>query len=77
MALICTRISIILFGTFVIFTENVLCSVICVIFVLLSLAGGIMVMVESPLEGNSGGQRQIQTLRIFPLLVVVLLEVVK
>lgn len=47
------------------------------LFVLLNLAGGIMVIAESPLEGNSGGQWQIQTLRIFHLLVVALLEVIK
>lgn len=34
-------------------------------------------MAKSPLEGNSRGQWQIQTLRIFPLLVVALLTVIK
>lgn len=34
-------------------------------------------MAESPLEGNSGGQWQIQTVRIFHSLVVTLLAVIK
>lgn len=46
-------------------------------FVLLNLAEKIMVMAESPVEGNSGGQEQIERLRISHFLVVALRAVIK